>query len=91
MSPDLETAIASASRATRKFHRLLEIHGISFQQLHLVDPWPDGLREVHAAWTASMVDLVQALAREAGIPDANKLSGHEQVALTVRAYELVLS
>jgi hypothetical protein len=91
MSPDLEAAIASAQKATVEFYALLAFHGIPFQKLHLLDPWPDGLRDAHTTWTASMVDLVQALARESGIPDADQLSGHEQVALTVRAYELVMS
>lgn len=53
--------------------------------------WPAGLREAHAAWTARMVDAVRAVAREAGIPDTTKLSERDLVALTVRAYDLVMS
>jgi hypothetical protein len=91
MSPELETAIASASRATLEFHGLMAIHGIVYQELYLLLEWPAGLREAHAAWTARMVDVVKALAREDGIPDTTKISERDRVALTVRAYDLVMS
>ena len=91
MSAELEAAVASASRATVEFYALLAFHKTSFQELHLLLAWPAGLREAHAAWMARMVNVVKALAREDGIPDTTELSERDRIALTVRAYDLVMS
>lgn len=91
MSADLEAAIAAANRATLQFHGLMAIHGIDFKQLGDLVAWPAGLHEAHEAWTARMVDVVKALAREKGIRDASRLSEYDRVALTVLAYDLVMS
>lgn len=91
MSPDLEAAIASARPATLQFHALLAIHGIEFKELYLLLEWPAGLREAHEAWLARMVDVMKHLARYEGIPDTTKLSGRDLIALTNRAYDLVMS
>jgi hypothetical protein len=91
MSPDLETAIASARDATIHLHSLLTINGIQFKELHQLPVWPAGMREAHKCWTACMAGVVKVLARENGVPDATKLPGPEQVALTNRAYDLVMS
>ncbi len=91
MNADLEAAVTSAQKATLELHGLMAIHGISFKELDLLLEWPAGLREAHATWTARMVGVIKALAREAGVPDATKLSERDRVALTVRAYDLVMS
>lgn len=91
MNPDLETAIASARPATLQFHALLAIHGIEFRELYMLLVWPAGLQEAHEAWLARMVSVMKHLARDEGIPDATKLSGRDLVALTNRAYDLVMS
>ena len=91
MSADLEVAIAAANRATLQFHGLMAIHGIDFKKLGDLVVWPAGLHEAHEAWTAGMVGVVKALAREKGIPDASRLSEYDRVALTVLAYDLVMS
>ncbi len=88
---DLETAVAAARPATLQFHALLAIHGIEFKELYLLLVWPAGLSEAHEAWLARMVNVMQSLARDEGIPDATKLSGRDLVALTHRAYDLVMS
>lgn len=91
MSPELEAAVATARRATLQFHALLAIHGIPFEEFLLLVVKPAGLGEAHEGWTAGMVGVVQALAREKGIPDASKVSERDRIALTRHAYDLVMS
>ena len=91
MSPRLEAAVAAARRETLQLHGLMAVHGISFKELRLLLEWPAGLREAHEAWTARMADVIRGLAREKGVPDASKMSERDLVALTHRAYDLVMS
>ncbi len=91
MSAQLEAAVTSAQKATLELHGLMAIHGISFQELRLLLEWPAGLREAHEAWTARMADVIRKLAREKGVPDASKMSERDLIALTNRAYDLVMS
>jgi hypothetical protein len=89
--PTLDEAVAAARRATIELHSLMAIHGIQFQELHLLLVWPAGLRQAHAWWTDRMVDVIRALAQDEGMPDPTKLSERDQIALTHRAHDLVMS
>lgn len=91
MSADLEATVVAARRATLQFHALLAVHEVTFKEYPMLLVKPAGLVQAHEAWTASMVNLMRALARHEGIPDATKLSGRDLVALTNRAYDLVMS
>jgi hypothetical protein len=91
VSPELEAAVLTAQRATLEFHALLAVHGVRFDEVGLLLAMPAGLGEAHEGWTAGMVGVVRALAREKGIPDASKLSERDRFALTHRAYGLVMS
>lgn len=91
MSADLEAAVVAAQKATLQFHALLAVHEVTFQEFPMLLVKPAGLVQAHTVWTASMVEVMRALARRKGIPDASKMSGRDLVALTNRAYDLVMS
>lgn len=81
----------TAQRATLEFHALLAAHGMPFKEFNLLIVKPAGLGEAHEGWTAGMVGVVRALAREKGIPDVSRLSERDRFALTHWAYDLVMS
>jgi hypothetical protein len=91
VSPEIEAAVIVARRATLEFHALLAVHGVRFEEFDLLLVKPAGLGEAREGWTAGMVGLICALARANGIPDASKLSERDRIALTHRAYDLVMS
>lgn len=89
--PTLDDTVAAARRATIELHSLMAIHGVQLKELHLLLEWPAGLREAHTWWTDRMVDVIRALASDEGLPDPTKLSERDQIALTYRAHDLVMS
>ena len=92
MSPELKAALAAAQRATLDLHGLMVVHGIhSFGELHLLLAKPAGLGAAQKFWSDRMVDLIRAMAGDEGIGDPTKLSERDQIALTHRAYDLVMS
>ncbi len=92
MTPELEAAIAAARSATLDLHLLMVANGIpSFELLQLLIVKPAGLGEAQQFWSDRMVDLVRAIAANDGLPDPTKLSERDQIAITHRAYDLVMS
>lgn len=88
----LAIARDTAQRATIVLHGLMAVHGItSPHELHLLLQWPAGMKTAHAEWMASMVALVNVLAHNEGIENANHLSEKDKVRLTHQAYDLVMS
>jgi hypothetical protein len=91
VSEALYAAVVAAKQATLELQTLMAEYRVSFEEIELLPVKPGGLGRAHAVWTARMVDVVQALARADGIPDASKLPGLDQLVLTNRAYDLVIS
>lgn len=87
----IDDQVAAAQRATLDLHALLAIHGIPFKQLHLLLELPTDVGAARAWWMNRMVDLIRALARQEGIPDPTKLTEQDQIRMTHRAYDMVMS
>jgi hypothetical protein len=87
----LEDHVAAAQKATIELHALMSLHGIPFEELHLLLELPAGIGAARAWWMDRMVDLIRALAAAEGIPDPTKLTERDQIRITHRAYALVMS